>query len=122
MLGSRRDVAELMRGADVLVFPSRPTGEGMPGVLIEAGLSAVPVVATKVPGAATIVEDGVTGILVDIDDLGAMADATARLLGDPGLRSSMGAAARRRCEQLFALDRVASRWLSFIEPLIASAH
>jgi glycosyltransferase involved in cell wall biosynthesis len=120
MLGSRHDVPELLRGADILMFPSRPTGEGMPGVLIEAGLSGVPVVATKVPGAATIVEDGVTGILVDVDDVDAMTDATAHLLRDPELRRSMGSQARRRCEQLFGIDQVASRWLSFIVPLIAA--
>jgi glycosyltransferase involved in cell wall biosynthesis len=120
MLGSRPDVASLLCSADVFLFPSRPTGEGMPGVLIEAGLCAVPAVATKVPGAATIVEDGVTGILVDIDDIEAMTEATERLLGDPQLRRSMGARARERCEQNFGLEKVAARWLSFIAPLIES--
>ncbi len=61
LLGSRSDVADLLRGSDLLVFPSRPAGEGMPGVLIEAGLSGIPVVATDVPGVRTIVEDGATG-------------------------------------------------------------
>jgi len=46
LLGPRSDVAERMRLADVMVFCSRPAGEGMPGVLIEAGLSGLPVVAT----------------------------------------------------------------------------
>ena len=50
LLGSRSDVAEQMRRADLMIFPSRPEGEGMPGVLIEAGLSGLPVVATAVPG------------------------------------------------------------------------
>jgi glycosyltransferase involved in cell wall biosynthesis len=120
MLGSRPDVASLLGSADVFLFPSRPTGEGMPGVLIEAGLCAVPAVATKVPGAATIVEDGVTGILVDVDDVDAMTEAAARLLDDPQLRRSMGARARERCEQNFGLEKVAARWLSFISPLIES--
>ena len=41
-LGARSDVPQLLRQSDVLVFTSRPDGEGMPGVLIEAGLSGLP--------------------------------------------------------------------------------
>jgi len=39
------------------------------GVLIEAGLSGIPVVATDVPGVRTIVRDGETGFIVDVDDM-----------------------------------------------------
>ncbi len=119
MLGSRSDVAEVLRGADAFVFPSLPTGEGMPGVLIEAGMSGLPVVATAVPGVRTIVEDGVGGLVVDADDLDAMVDATARLVSSPELRSTMGEAARARCVERFSLDAVAACWLSFLEPLVA---
>ncbi len=90
LLGSRSDVAEVLRGADVFVFPSLPTGEGMPGVLIEAGLTGLPVVATAVPGVRTIVEDGTSGFVVDVDDLDAMVEATARLLLWPGPASDHG--------------------------------
>ncbi len=119
MLGSRSDVAEVLRGADAFVFPSLPTGEGMPGVLIEAGMSGLPVVATAVPGVRTIVEDGVGGLVVDVDDVDAMVDATARLISSSALRSTMGEAARARCVERFSLDAVAACWLSFLEPLVA---
>jgi glycosyltransferase involved in cell wall biosynthesis len=118
MLGSREDVENVMRDADVFVFPSRPTGEGMPGVLIEAGLSGLPVVATDVPGVRAIVEDGETGSVVPVDDVPAMARATASLVCDPELRERVGAAGRRRCEERFTIDRVARCWLSFLEPLL----
>ena len=42
LLGRRRDIAELLRDTDVFVFPSLWAGEGMPGVLIEAGLQRCP--------------------------------------------------------------------------------
>ncbi len=119
LLGSRPDVADLLRGADAFVFASLPTGEGMPGVLIEAGLSALPVVATAVPGVRSVVEDGVGGFVVDVDDVEAMTDATARLLSDPALRRRMGEAARARCVARFSLDAVASCWTSFLDPLVA---
>ncbi|HLX88530.1 MAG TPA: glycosyltransferase family 4 protein, partial [Acidimicrobiales bacterium] len=117
MLGTLEDVAPVLRRADVMLFPSRPTGEGMPGVLIEAGLSGLPVVASRVPGVAMIVDDGVTGLVVDGGDTDAMVQATARLLTDEALRQRMGAAARVRCAERFSLDAVVSIWWSFLEPL-----
>jgi glycosyltransferase involved in cell wall biosynthesis len=121
LLGFRSDVAEILRGADVMLFPSRPTGEGMPGVLIEAGLSAVPVVATDVPGVKMIVADGETGVVTGVDDVAAMADAAARLLADAELRHRMGEAARRRCVTHFSLDAVAACWEAIIAPLVRRA-
>jgi glycosyltransferase involved in cell wall biosynthesis len=118
LLGSRSDVAGLLTDSDVFVFPSRPVGEGMPGVLIEAGLSGLPVVATDVPGVRTVVEDGVTGIVVDVEDLDAMVRAVSRLVGDARLRRTMGEAARRRCLDQFSLRAVADRWLGVLAPLL----
>ncbi|HLM95024.1 MAG TPA: glycosyltransferase [Acidimicrobiales bacterium] len=121
LLGTRSDVAEVLRGTDVFVFPSLPTGEGMPGVLIEAGLTGLPVVATDVPGVRSVVDDGITGFVVGVDDLDAMVEATSRLLSGPSLRHAMGGAARRRCLERFSLDAVAACWLSFLDPLFSRA-
>ena len=118
LLGARDDVAALLREADVFLFPSLPTGEGMPGVLIEAGLTGLPAVATDVPGVRTIVGDGLNGFVVDPGDLPAMVDATARLLESPDLRRRMGAAARQRCSSSFSVDAVADCWASFLVPLV----
>ena len=118
VLGPRSDVADQMREADVLVFPSRPAGEGMPGVLIEAGMSGLPVVATAVPGVGSIVRDGETGLVVAVDDVAAMASSAARLLTDPALRTAMGRAARKHCGDRFGLDAVGARWMALLEPLL----
>jgi glycosyltransferase involved in cell wall biosynthesis len=120
LLGLRADVPALLREADVIVFPSLPAGEGMPGVLIEAGLSGVPVVATAVPGVRTIIDDGETGLVVGIDDLAALVTATASLLAEPHQRAAMGAAARERCAARFSLTAVAAGWLSVLQPLLRS--
>ncbi|MGD0881404.1 MAG: glycosyltransferase family 4 protein [Acidimicrobiales bacterium] len=118
MLGSRSDVADLLGRADIMVFPSRPQGEGMPGVLIEAGLSALPVVATDVPGVRSVVDDGTTGFIVDVDDLDGMVDALARLVEQPSLRSAMGEAARKRCVEQFSIEVVAKVWLQLLATLL----
>ena len=118
VLGARSDVPDLLRRADVFVFPSRPTGEGLPGVLIEAGLSGLPTVSTSVPGAASVICDGQTGMIVD-DSAATIAAAVGELLDDPERRVAMGAAARRRCESTFTLDLMAHRWREALATLMA---
>ncbi len=117
LLGRRRDVAELLRGTDVFVFPSLWAGEGMPGVLIEAGLSSVPVVATATGGVRSIVLDGDTGFVVKVDDFDALVDATAVLVKDAARRRVMGAAAREHCVEHFSLSAVAATWRGILDPL-----
>jgi glycosyltransferase involved in cell wall biosynthesis len=116
-LGARPDVPELLRSADVFVFTSLPIGEGMPGVLIEAGLSGLPAVSTPVPGAATVLCDGRTGMIVD-DSVAAIAGAVGELLDDPDRRSAMGVSARLRCESEFNLELMARRWRTALHPLV----
>ena len=117
LLGSRSDVPELLSQSDLLVFTSRPAGEGMPGVLIEAGLSGLPAVSTPVPGATTVLADGRTGVIV-ADSVGAIAEAVGQLLDDPVRRAAMGAAALSRCASEFTLERMAERWRIALQPMI----
>jgi glycosyltransferase involved in cell wall biosynthesis len=117
VLGARSDVPDLLRTADVLLFTSLPAGEGMPGVLIEAGLSGLASVSTRVPGAAEVLDDGVTGLLVD-DSTSAMVEAVGRILDHAEERSAMGAAAQTRCAAEFSLDVMARRWQAALEPLL----
>ncbi len=60
-LGFRPEVAPLLREADILVFPSLPGGEGMPGVLVEAGLSGVPWSRHRSPGPSAVIESEAPG-------------------------------------------------------------
>lgn len=117
LLGPRSDVPEILRASDIFVFPSLPTGEGMPGVLIEAGLSGLPAVSTPVPGAGAVLRDGTTGVIVD-DSVQSMVSAVGRLLEDQQLRAAMGAAARTRCESEFNLDLMAKRWRAAVRALV----
>jgi glycosyltransferase involved in cell wall biosynthesis len=110
VLGARLDVPDLLRTADIFVFPSVPESEGLPGVLVEAAMTGLPVVSTRVPGTAQAIVDGVTGIVVAPDDLTAMCDAVEQLVRDAGRRVSMGAAARQHAVSGFALDDVVARW------------
>jgi len=119
LLGTRSDVPDLLRSADIFVFTSQPTGEGMPGVLIEAGLSGLPAVATAVPGVTAVLRDGITGLIVD-GSAASVAAAVCRLLDDPDLRATMGSSARTWCVSEFNLDLMAERWRSVLQPVIVA--
>jgi phosphatidylinositol alpha-1,6-mannosyltransferase len=108
------DLPTLYGAADVFAMCCRERwggleAEGFGIVFLEAAACAVPAVAGRSGGAWEAVEDGVTGFVVDPLDAGAVADAVARLLEDPALRHTMGAAARTRAETVFAYDHLATR-------------
>jgi glycosyltransferase involved in cell wall biosynthesis len=74
-------------------------------VIAEAMAAGKPVVATRVGGIPELVEDGVTGFLVERKDHVAMAQSILRLLKDGALRQQMGRAGRRLAEKLFDLRK-----------------
>lgn len=80
--------------ATIFAAPSRV--EGGPGfVYLEAMACGLPVIACSGSGVAEVVSDGKHGYLVPPDDVSALTAALRRLLGDPELRATMGAAAHR---------------------------
>jgi glycosyltransferase involved in cell wall biosynthesis len=83
MLGRRDDVAEIMSGADIFVFPSL---------------------------ARDVVDDGVTGFLVDIEDGEGMISAVDRLVTGDRLRRDMGERARAHCARQFTLEATVDAW------------
>ena len=64
-----------------------------------------PVVASRVGGIPDMVEDGVTGLLVEPGDSDALQDALLSLLNDPKLAERLGRAGRARWEESFGLTR-----------------
>ncbi len=93
--GPLRDVREAWRTSDVFVLAAR-SREGMPRAMLEAAACGRPLVVTDVPGPRSFVRDGVEGFVLPIENPERLADALARLAGDPELRRRMGAAARAR--------------------------
>ena len=104
-LGPVADPALTLAAADVLVLPSRT--EGIPAVLIEAGLSGLPVVATDVGGVREVVVPGETGLLVAPGDATALVGALRRALANG---HEMGVAGRERCLARFEMAAIAARW------------
>ncbi|MFA5884666.1 MAG: glycosyltransferase family 4 protein [Acidimicrobiia bacterium] len=119
-VGTTADAARLYHAADLVVLPSRG-GDAMPAVLLEAGLCGLPVVSTRIGAIPEVVVTGTTGIVVAPDDQTALDHAVGRLLGDPTLRSTMGAAARTRCLERYEIGSVAEQWETVLERAVALA-
>lgn len=99
---------EALRQHDVLVFPSRYALEGHPGVVMEAFMAGLPVIASDLPGPSEIVRHEVNGLVVGTGDPDALARAVARLATDRALRRRLAAGARASASG-FDQDRVLPR-------------
>jgi colanic acid/amylovoran biosynthesis glycosyltransferase len=88
-----------------------PSGrmEGIPVALMEAMASGVPVVATRLSGIPELVQDGVTGLLVEPHDPDGLAAALERLLTDDALAAGLAQGARALVERSFSLPLEAQR-------------
>ncbi len=103
----RSDAGALLDDCDIFVLPSR--SDARPRSIIEAMYLGRAIVATRVGGIPTLIEHGVTGLLVLPDDPGSLAAALDRLAADPQLRERLGAAARAWAEAEIQPERAARR-------------
>jgi glycosyltransferase involved in cell wall biosynthesis len=119
-LGLRSDVPALLRAADGFVMSS--AWEGLPVVLLEAGASSLPIVATDVSGTRDVVVDGDSGTIVAAGDPEALAEAMKgiEVLSDSD-RREMGAAGRAHVEAHFDAETVADRWESLYRRLLGTS-
>lgn len=89
--------------------------EGCPVAVIEAQLSGLPVVATRHGGIPAVVEDGVSGWLVEEGDVEGMAAAMLRLVSDPALAARMGQAGQRRAWRRFTIDHHLAQVMELVQ-------
>lgn len=121
---SERDLPRYYRAGDVFAMPCRTRRaglevEGWGNVFIEAAACARPVIAGDSGGAREALVDGVTGLLVDGSNVGAVADGVASLLEDPERARGMGAAGRARVERHYAWPRATEQLAGWLREAVA---
>jgi glycosyltransferase involved in cell wall biosynthesis len=110
-----REVAALMRAADVLCVPS--DNEGVPNVILEGLASGLPVVATRVGGIPEIVTSPLLGTLVPRGDVGALAAALTAALATPARSAEIAAHGAR-----YAWPATVDAYLTVLTRAIGKAH
>jgi len=110
---SREELAHAYHALDVYLVASRQ--EGGPKALLEAMATGVPVVSTRVGQAQDVIEDGIDGWLVEVEDAEALASRAAAVRD--GVPAGLRDAARAKAER-FALERLDPLWASLLDGFV----
>ena len=117
---SQDDLVRYYKTADIFCSPA--TGRESFGiVLLEAMASGTPIVASRLKGFQTVLEEGMQGLMAPPKDDVALADALRQMIQDPTMRSAMGAFGERRAYE-FRWERVAGLVLDYYESVRAEVE
>ena len=117
ILGWQSNIERVLAAADIVILTS--DNEGTPLSLIQAGMSSLPVVTTRVGSAPEVVIDGVTGFVTDLD-VQKIADALEKLAKSAELRARMGASAQEFTLSNFGVDRLVNDHELLYKKLLAN--
>lgn len=113
LTGHVEDLPAHLAAFDIVAAPSE--NEAFSLALVEAMAAGCAVIASRVGGMAEIVEDGVTGLFIERDDLWSLVAGLSKLLVDKSLRQRLGAAARADVSERFdrqkSIDRIEQLYL-----------
>ncbi len=109
-LGARPEVPALLRQCHILALTSEQ--EGFPNALMEGMAAGLPVVSTPAGDAERILQHGISGFLIGMDDEDALAARLVELARSAALREQMGRAGRLRVEQCYQLEGLGAAALS----------
>jgi phosphatidylinositol alpha-1,6-mannosyltransferase len=114
--GFLSDTALRQAYAEAAVFAMPSRGEGFGLTYLEAMSTGLPCIGSVHDAAPEIIEDGVTGFLVDQQNKAQLVDRLRLLLTDPSRRKAMGGLGRRRWEQRFTYEEFRRRFLDVLRP------
>jgi len=114
-LGQRKDIPQLLAGADLFVLPSR--SEGVPLALLEAMASGLPVITTDVGSCGSLVKDSLSGIVVSPEDPNQLAEAIDKLIMDKVLMREFSLNALEKSNE-FNTNRTINRYFKLYRQMI----
>ena len=115
-LGHRDDIQEQIEACDIFVLPSYR--EGVPRTLLEATSMSKPIVTTNAVGCREVVDDGINGFLVPVNDSINLAQKIKQLSDDKVLRDIMGKNGRIKAIKEFDVNIVVKKYVDVYEKII----
>ena len=115
---SNAQVLELMACCDVLVLPSY--NEGIPGVIKEAAISSLPVIATNVGGIPEVIDE-TTGYLVNVGDSNALAEKILFVKNNHEISKLKSQVLKDKVFNMFEAENIAQKQLSVYKSIIEKA-
>jgi glycosyltransferase involved in cell wall biosynthesis len=117
VLGWQSEIEKVLSAADIVILTS--DNEGTPLSLIQAGMSALPVVTTNVGSVPEVVLDGFTGFVTSVN-VNEIADALEKLVNEASLRAQFGAAAQTFTLENFGVQRLVGDHQELYRKLLSS--
>jgi glycosyltransferase involved in cell wall biosynthesis len=114
----QKELALRMATSHLLILPS--LSEGLGRVVFEAMAAGLPVVGSEVGGIGDLIEDGVTGYLVEPGATQALAKATSKLLAEPELANQFGVNGRRFARSFFSTEIYAAQYKRLFEDAVTA--
>ena len=107
LVGDVADAAKYLPAFDALILSS--VKEGLPYLILEAGLAGIPVISTNVGGVGEIIKDGENGILIEPKNPQAIADAVKNIINDGDKAKKLSAKLKKSVSEDFSFKEMAER-------------
>ncbi|NWF75244.1 MAG: glycosyltransferase family 4 protein [Nitrospirae bacterium] len=115
-IGTVNNVDEYLRASDMLVLPT--LSEGMSNVILEAMATGLPVISTNVSSNPEIIEDGIDGILLEVEDKKGLQEKIIKLILNETFAQKIGQNARKKILQQFSIEHIAEKYREIFEKLV----
>jgi glycosyltransferase involved in cell wall biosynthesis len=116
LTGYQKNIPEWLVASDIFVLSSH--SEGTSVSLIESMAAGLPSIVTNAGGNRYVVQDGITGMIVPVRDVGTLADAMVSLINNSDLRCRYSINARKRFEEHFQLTEMQNAYAALYQRLI----
>lgn len=117
---SGEDKEDLFSMAGIYCLPSK--NEGMPMSVMEAMAHGLPVITTAVGGVPQLIDNGVDGLLMDVDDVDQLSKLLFTLEDSPEQRTKLGLAGREKIKHDFEINKSVERLIGLYSKLFEGAH
>jgi glycosyltransferase involved in cell wall biosynthesis len=115
-MGIRTDIPQVLAASDIFLFTTN--FEGFPNALLEAMAAGLPIVSTNFAGVDELVQNGITGLIVPIDDANAACDCIKSYIDNPTTAKTMGCAGQRFVNDRFAMRTMVEKTYAFYKSVL----